>query len=175
MIIPRYRRLGVKQRMNYLGEIVTELDEEDARRVVRELRSNGVESIAVCLLFSYINDAHERRLRELINDVFPEAYVSISSEVIRQVREYERTSTTVVNAYVGPILSQYLESLRAALAEEMAASVAAELGHPLGALARFVSNTGEPKYSSYVALREAYRYLHGRDGSQLSNVRTRRV
>ena len=118
VIVPRYRRLGVKERMNYRGEVVTPLDERDARRVIRELRSNGVESIAVCLLFSYINDVHERRLRELIAEEFPDAYVSLSSEVLRQVREYERTSTTVVNAYVGPTLRRYLERLRARLANE---------------------------------------------------------
>ncbi|MBW8012739.1 MAG: hydantoinase/oxoprolinase family protein [Chloroflexi bacterium] len=118
MIVPRYRRLGVKQRMNYLGEVITPLDEQDAVRVIGELRDRGVESIAVCLLFSYINDEHEQRLREIITKEYPEAYVSISSEVLRQVREYERTSTTVINSYVGPIVSRYLEKLRTALESE---------------------------------------------------------
>lgn len=118
MIVPRYRRLGVKQRVDYQGEVITPLDEEDARRVIRELRATGVESIAVCLLFSYINDIHERRVADLIAEEFPGAYVSISSEILRQVREYERTSTTVVNAYVGPVVRRYLERLRAGLAEE---------------------------------------------------------
>ncbi|MFQ5610550.1 MAG: hydantoinase/oxoprolinase family protein [Anaerolineae bacterium] len=118
MIVPRYRRLGVEQRMDYRGQVITPLDENDARRVIRELRAGGVESIAVCLLFSYVNDAHERRLAELIAEEFPQAYVSISSAILRQVREYERTSTTVVNAYVGPVVRRYLERLRAALADE---------------------------------------------------------
>ncbi len=118
MIVPRYQRLGVKQRMNYLGEVVTPLDEKDARRVIRRLRARGVESIAVCLLFAYVNDAHERRLRELIAEEFPAAYISTSSDVLRQVREYERTSTTVVNAYVGPAVKRYLARLREGLAKE---------------------------------------------------------
>lgn len=118
MIVPRYRRLGVKQRMNYLGEVLTPLDEKDARRVIRKLRATGVQSIAVCLLFSYVNDAHERRLRELIAEEFPEAFISISSDVLRQVREYERTSTTVVNSYVGPAVKRYLAHLRDGLAKE---------------------------------------------------------
>ncbi|MEK7278488.1 MAG: hydantoinase/oxoprolinase family protein, partial [Chloroflexota bacterium] len=118
MIVPRYRRLGVKQRMNYLGEVLTPLDEKDARRVIRKLRATGVQSIAVCLLFSYVNDAHERRLRELIAEEFPEAFISISSDVLRQVREYERTSTTVVNGYVGPAVKRYLAHLRGGLAKE---------------------------------------------------------
>lgn len=118
VIVPRRRRLGVKQRMNYRGEVVTPLDEKDARRVIRKLRATGVQSIAVCLLFAYINDAHERRIRELIAEEFPGAYVSISSEVLRQVREYERSSTTVVNSYVGPAVKRYLAHLRAGLAKE---------------------------------------------------------
>lgn len=118
MIVPRYRRLGVKQRMDYRGEVLTPLDEDDVRRVIRELRATGVESIAICLLFSYVNDAHERRVAQLITEEFPEAYISISSETLRQVREYERTSTTVVNAYVGPVVRRYLERLRVGLAEE---------------------------------------------------------
>jgi N-methylhydantoinase A len=118
MIVPRYRRLGVEQRVDHRGEVITPLDENDARRVIRELRATGVESIAVCLLFSYVNDAHERRLAELIAEEFPEAYISISSEILRQVREYERTSTTVVNAYVGPVVRRYLGRLRAGLAQE---------------------------------------------------------
>lgn len=118
VIVPRYRRLGVKQRMDYRGEVITPLDERDARRVIRKLRARGVESIAVCLLFSYVNDAHERLLRDLIAQEFPQAYVSISSEVLRQVREYERASTTVVNAYVGPMVKRYLARLRAGLADQ---------------------------------------------------------
>lgn len=118
MIVPRYRRLGVKQRMNYLGEVLTPLDENDARRVIRKLRATGVQSIAVCLLFSYVNDTHERRLRKLIAEEFPEAFISISSDVLRQVREYERTSTTVVNSYVGPAVKRYLAHLRDGLAKE---------------------------------------------------------
>jgi N-methylhydantoinase A len=118
MIVPRYRRLGVRQRMDYQGEVLTPLDEADARRVIRQLRERGVESIAICLLFAYVNDAHERRLAELIAEEFPEAYVAASSEVLRQVREYERTSTTVVNAYVGPAVKRYLAHLRSGLAAE---------------------------------------------------------
>jgi N-methylhydantoinase A len=118
MIVPRYRRLGVKQRMNYQGEVITPLDEDGARQVIHDLRDAGVESIAVCLLFSYINDAHERRLAELIAEEFPGAYITTSSEILRQVREYERTSTAVVNAYVGPVVSRYLKRLWSGLANE---------------------------------------------------------
>ncbi|MCC6187544.1 MAG: hydantoinase/oxoprolinase family protein [Anaerolineales bacterium] len=115
VIVPRYRRLGVQQRMDYQGQVLTPLDEDDARRVIRQLRAGGVESIAICLLFSYVNDAHEQRLKEMIAEEFPDVYVAVSSEVLRQVREYERTSTTVVNAYVGPAVKRYLADLRRGL------------------------------------------------------------
>jgi N-methylhydantoinase A len=118
VIVPRYRRLGVKERMDHNGAVVSPLDEQDAIQVINKLKDSGVESIAICLLFAYINDAHEISLRKLIEQTFPEAYVSISSEVLRQVREYERTSTTVVNAYVGPVVSRYLGRLRDRLTDE---------------------------------------------------------
>ncbi|MFQ6016053.1 MAG: hydantoinase/oxoprolinase family protein, partial [Anaerolineae bacterium] len=118
MIVPRYRRLGVRERLNYRGEVITPLDEEEARRIVRQMKEMDVESIAVCLLFSYVNDAHERRVKEIIQEEYRQAYVSTSSEVLRQVREYERTSTTVVNAYLAPVVSRYLANLQEALKRE---------------------------------------------------------
>jgi N-methylhydantoinase A len=111
-IIPRLLRLGVTERINYAGEVLTPLDESQVREVVRQLKSAGVQAIAVCTLFSFINPTHERRIREIILQDFPECYVSISSDILPQVREYERTSTTAVNAYVGPILGRYLRNLQ---------------------------------------------------------------
>lgn len=115
-IIPRHLRLGVTERINYAGQVLTPLDEDETRKVVRQLRSEGVRAIAVCTLFSFINPVHERRIREIILEEFPECYVSISSEILPQVREYERTSTTAVNAYVGPVLGRYLRNLQNKLA-----------------------------------------------------------
>jgi len=111
-IIPRYLRLGVPERMNYAGEPVISLDEEETRQVVRRLVDEGVQALAVCTLFSYLNPIHERRIREIIREECPECFVSISSEILPQVREYERTSTTAVNAYVGPVLGRYLTNLQ---------------------------------------------------------------
>ncbi len=115
-IIPRYLRVGVTERVNYRGEVVTPLDEEETRQAVRRLKAEGVQAIAVCTLFSFINPAHEQRIREIILEEFPGCYVSISSEILPQVREYERTSTTAVNAYVGPVLGRYLRRLQDKLA-----------------------------------------------------------
>ena len=116
-IIPRYLRLGVTERINYAGQVVTPLDEAEARHIVGQLKTEGgVKAIAVCTLFSFINPVHERRIREIILEEYPECYVSISSDILPQVREYERTSTTVVNAYVGPVLGRYLRNLQDKLA-----------------------------------------------------------
>ena len=115
-IIPRYLRVGVKERINYAGEIITPLDEDDTREAVRQLKAQEVQAIAVSTLFSFINPVHEQRIREIILEEFPHCYVSISSEILPQVREYERTSTTAVNAYVGPVLGRYLRNLQDRLA-----------------------------------------------------------
>ncbi len=116
-IIPRYLRLGVTERLNYAGEVVTPLDEEETRQIARQLKGESVQAIAVCTLFSFINPAHEERIREIILEEYPECFVSISSEILPQVREYERASTTAVNAYVGPVLGRYLHHLQDKLAE----------------------------------------------------------
>ncbi len=115
-IIPRYLRLGVTERLNYAGEIITPLDEEETRQAVRQLKAEGVQAIAVCTLFSFINPVHEKRIREIVLEEHPKCFVSVSSEILPQVREYERTSTTAVNAYVGPVLGRYLHHLQDKLA-----------------------------------------------------------
>jgi N-methylhydantoinase A len=108
-LVPRPLRLEVGERVNFQGRVLEPLDEEGCRDAVRDLRDRGVESIAVCLLHSYVNPTHERRIRAIIAEEYPEAYVSLSSEVNPVFREYERTSTTVVNAYVIPSMVEHLD------------------------------------------------------------------
>src|SRR2546426_7357985 len=110
-LVPRDLRLEVDERMLASGEILQPLDEHSARESIAELRSQKVESVAVCLLHSYANAAHEQRLGELLRQEFPQVYVALSHEVLRECREYERTSTTVLNAYIGPIVIRYLIAL----------------------------------------------------------------
>ena len=110
-IVPRQRRLGVTERINHLGEVVLDLDEEEVRDAAARLRRLEVESIAVCLLFSFKNAQHENRVREIIREEYPEAYVSLSCEVLPQVREFDRFSTTILNAYLSPKLNNYLRQL----------------------------------------------------------------
>ncbi len=110
-LVPRHRRLEVDERVRADGTILRPLDEAQAREVARSLLNMGVESIAVCLLNSFENPAHELALKEIILEEAPHISVSISYEVLPQIREYERTSTTVTNSYVKPLTENYLRRL----------------------------------------------------------------
>jgi len=116
LVPPRLTR-EIPERTNADGEVVNELDEEAIREAVRELREEGVDAIAVSYLFSFLNPEHEQRTLELIQEVHPDCFVSLSSQVIPKIREYPRLSTTSVDAYVGPILKEYITDLRQRLDE----------------------------------------------------------
>ncbi|MCI9869866.1 hydantoinase B/oxoprolinase family protein [Arthrobacter humicola] len=112
-LIKRRHRLTVKERITAPnGDVLVPLDEGEVRERVRELKAAGVEAIAVCLLHSYLNPAHEQRIGEIVAEEFPEAYLSLSSDIVPLYREYERFSTTALNAYVGPRVSRYLYRLQ---------------------------------------------------------------
>jgi N-methylhydantoinase A len=108
-LVSRDLRMEVTERMNFQGEVLESLDEESCRAVVRTLKSHGVATIAVCLLHSYINPLHEQQIKAIITEEYPEAYVSLSCEINPVFREYERTSTTVLNAYVTPKMIDHLD------------------------------------------------------------------
>ena len=110
-LVPRYLRFDVPERMGHKGDIVTPLDEVATVEVIKKLQARGVEGIAVCFLHAYSNPVHEQRVRELINEVYPEAYVSISSDITGEWREFERTSTVAMNTYVMPRMSAYVGDL----------------------------------------------------------------
>jgi len=110
-LVPRSRTFTVSERTDCEGREISPLDLAGAREAIRELRNAGVESIAVSFLFSFLNPKHELQVAELLEREFPEAYVSLSTQVLPQLRAYERHSTTVLNAYVGPILARYLGRL----------------------------------------------------------------
>lgn len=115
-LVPRERRLEVNERLRADGSVLEPLDAPQARRAVQALKGLGVESVAVCLLNSFENPAHELALKRLLAEELPGVPVSISYEVLPQIREYERTSTTVTNAYVKPLTGTYLRRLRERLA-----------------------------------------------------------
>ena len=114
-LVPRPLRIEVNERVRADGTVLRPLDEEGARAAIEDLVAAGVESIAVCLINSFENPEHERRIQELIREIAPHADVSISYDVLPQIREYERTSTTVTNAYVKPLTGRYLSGLRSRL------------------------------------------------------------
>jgi N-methylhydantoinase A len=110
-LVARHLCLGVRERLDATGQVVTPLDEEAVRDAARRLRAEGVESIAVCLLHSYVNPAHERRAGELLREVLPEATISLSCDVAPEFREYFRATTTVINAAIRPIVGGYLRRI----------------------------------------------------------------
>ena len=110
-LIPRRLRFEVAERVRHTGEVLTSLNEDDVRRVAGELREGGVVAVAVCFLHSYANPEHERRAREILAEECPEIVVCLSSEVAGEVREFERGSTTSINAATMPIIRSYLDQL----------------------------------------------------------------
>jgi len=110
-IVPRYLRLGVDERIDFQGNVIRPLSEADVRSACRKFKKHNVKAVAINLLFSFLNDSHEKRIREIVREELPDVFISISSEVLPQIREYERSSTTAANAYVGPKLTVYLETL----------------------------------------------------------------
>lgn len=115
-LIPRNLRTEVDERITSDGRVIRELDLQDVRDRLVALQAAGVESVAVCLINSYENPVHEKAIQKLIRDAAPDLSLSISFEVLPQIREYERTCTTVTNAYVKPITASYLQKLSDRLA-----------------------------------------------------------
>ena len=110
-LIPRHLRLEVNERMMADGAVRVALDEAELRLAAEKLRDEKVEAIVICFLHSYRNPSHEKRAREIVLSVLPDVYVSISSSILPEFREFERLSTTVLNAYMGPRMDRYLERL----------------------------------------------------------------
>ena len=116
--IPRHRRFEVSERTLYTGEILKPLDEAQVRRIAGTVKRMGITGVAVCLLHSYANPSHEKRIKELFAEEYPEAVISTSHEILPEFREYERMSTTVINTYVMPIIDRYLQDLLQRMREE---------------------------------------------------------
>src|SRR5262249_55385404 len=116
LLVPNRRTGEVRERIDLRGRVRQPLDEAALRATVRNLHAEGIESIAVCLLFSFLHPAHEARVRDIIREEIPACSISLSSEVLPQIREYYRLSTTVINAYLQPILARYIGELERRLA-----------------------------------------------------------
>lgn len=115
-IIPPHLIKEVTERSDWRGEVIVELNEEEARGAIQELLDLGVEAIAVSFLWGFVNTAHERRVRELIEEMAPSVFVTCAHELVAKPGEYERTAATAINAYIGPSTSRYVERLEEQLA-----------------------------------------------------------
>ena len=114
-IVPKTRIKEVHERIDHKGTVVMPLNEASARKAVRELEADGVQAIGVCFLWSFKNRSHEQRMREIILEEATDMHVSISSDIVPAVKEYERSATTAVNAHVAPLLTSYLSRLQDSL------------------------------------------------------------
>jgi len=114
-LVPRYLRLGVEERTLYDGSIATPLDEDGLRAAARTLLDDGCTAIAICFLHSYANGENELRAKRIVQDMAPEAYVTTSHETMPVWREFERFSTAVVSAYIGPAVTRYARKLQSSL------------------------------------------------------------
>lgn len=117
-LLPRQRRYVLEERVNAKGEVMIDLDRSEVEALVDKIAVAGYESIAVGLIHSYLNDAHEKLVREVIEEKLPDVMVSLSSEVSPQMREYERFNTVVANAYIKPLMKSYLGRLKGRLGDE---------------------------------------------------------
>ena len=117
-LLARNRRYVVSERVNALGEVLIPLDRDEVETLAQELKAAEYESVAVGLLHSYVNDAHERMIADVLKDALPGVMVSLSADVSPQMREYERFNTTIANAYIKPLMKSYLGRLKDRLATE---------------------------------------------------------
>lgn len=113
--VPRYLRLEAEERVNYKGEVLTPLNDADVRSAVEKMQAEGVQALAVCLLHAYANPSHELECGEIINEMAPDLPITLSHQITQEWREFERTSTTVLNSYVHPIARAYLDNLESDL------------------------------------------------------------
>lgn len=118
-LIPRALRLEVTERLRYTGEVITPVDRAEVEAAVTELKTAGVETIAICFLHAYANPAHEIEAREIVRELWPEVYVSMSHEVAREIREYERVSSTAIDAYVKKPVVSYLRRLQKSFQDDI--------------------------------------------------------
>ena len=120
-LVENAHRLEIDERLDHTGAVLTALDEAALAALSATLSAAAIESLAVVFLFSYCNPAHERRAAEVIRRALPDLPLSLSSDILPEYREFERTSTTVINAYVQPLVARYLARLERSLAQEASA------------------------------------------------------
>ncbi len=116
-LVPRSLIFGIRERVDYRGDVISPLREQDIYDAISHIKSAGVEALAICYLWSFKNTAHEKRTLEILNSELPDVYVSASHELVPLLGEYERSATTVVNAYLGPLVREYTDILEQRLGD----------------------------------------------------------
>ena len=145
LLAPLELTIGAHERMSADGEVVRGLDEDRLRKDLQTLRATGeVEALTICFINSYINGAHERRASEIAAEIFTDTPISISSDVVPEMQEYERTETTVVNSYVRPEVATYVSNMQAALDEKMGSDTQLSILRSDGGLASARASAESP-------------------------------
>ena len=144
-IVERRLRFEVKERVNHLGEILRPLDMDDVASVIERIEQEGIRSVGISLLHSYANADHESKIAKALRFRFPDINLSVSSEILPEMREYERTSTTVINAYVKPVVEEYLVHLNSEMSR-MGIGVPLTIMQSNGGLAPVDIATSKPMY-----------------------------
>jgi N-methylhydantoinase A len=142
--VPRYLRLEAEERVNYKGEVLTPLNEADVRLATEKMQAEGVQALAVCLLHSYANPSHELECGEIINEMAPDLPITLSHQITQEWREFERTSTTVLNSYVHPIAQAYLDNLESDLTKMGMEGSALHVMQSNGGSATFAAGKASP-------------------------------
>lgn len=135
-LVSRDLRFGIAERIRADGTVETVLDEEQVRGALRTMKENDVRAVAICLLYGFLNTEHEQRVLDIVREEMPEAFVSASHAVAPEFREFERMSTTVVNAYLGPVMQRYIRRLKTRL-EELNLTIAPQLTQSNGGVIGF--------------------------------------
>ncbi|PZX17169.1 N-methylhydantoinase A [Palleronia aestuarii] len=142
-LVPRALRFEVPERVLHTGEILAPLDEAAVRDRARAMRRAGVEAVAICFLYAFVNPAHEKAARRIVAEELPDAFITASHEIAPEFREFERLSTSTVNAYLGPIMHRYISRLAPRL-EELGLGVAPHLTQSNGGVVRFEAAAETP-------------------------------
>jgi N-methylhydantoinase A len=144
LLAPPYLTEEVPERVDFRGNALKPIDVEAARQAVRRLKRKGVQSVAVCFLFSFLNPDHELKIKDLFAEEFPEARLSLSCEVLPQIREFYRMSTTVINAYIQPVMASYLGRLEGRLREMGVATPKLYIMQSNGGVSTFEGSANKP-------------------------------
>jgi N-methylhydantoinase A len=144
LLAPPYLTEEIPERVDFRGNALKPIEIESSREAVRRLKKKGVQSVAVCFLFSFLNPNHELKIKEIFAAEFPEATLSLSCEVLPQIREFYRMSTTVINAYIGPVMANYISRLENRLKEMGITTPKLYIMQSNGGVSTFEGSTKKP-------------------------------